>query len=282
MRLDRFLVVAAGCSVAAACGSETSTFAERDAGGVDAGSMDANVFGDGSVGPTVDATTAPLGDVEAVVTTDNAFGFGYGNDTTIASYVPGGPASHGSEIFDCPVGYGPHVYVVPSKDAPAGAFLYIVAWADVDTTQGVLAQFKRAGGAPLYSGTTSWQVCATGKFFDAANGQSPDLATANTYIGECNEGATGDTYSKGWVNTEGAITSGAIGKLAIGETNESSGGAFPIVCQVDDAGVKGIDPAANWMWFDPLDGTSPFVGNAGNRTKSFLLFRLPAAALTVK
>jgi hypothetical protein len=81
------------------------------------------------------------------------------------------------------------------------------------------------------------------------------------------------------VTTTGALTGGAKGKVAFGEANDSPSGDFPIVCQKDDAGVSGIDAVARWMWFDPQDGASPFVGNAGNRTKTFLLFRLSASAL---
>ena len=148
-------------------------------------------------------------------------------------------------------------------------------------TQGALAQFKREGGKTIYSGDGNWQVCATGQFFDG-NGNGPDQATVNQYLERCNAGASGDTYSKGWVNPNGAVTPGAVGKLAFGEANDDPGGAFPIVCQVDENGVRGIDAQARWMWFDPLDDQSPFVGNDDNRTKTFLIFRLPAAALSIR
>jgi hypothetical protein len=273
--------------LAVACGSDADTF-DPGFGRTDAG---ARPGADGGAGQANDASAAFVdaglppdvgGDVNAVVTADNAFSFGYGDETSIGTYVPGGPASNGSEIFDCPVGFGPHAFVVPAKDAPASAFLYIVAWADTKTTQGVLAQFKRGAGAVVYSGSGSWQVCATGKFIDPDVEPGPNQATANQNIVACNAGASGDSYSKGWVNITGAITAGAIGKLAFGEANDDPGGSFPIVCQVDNAGVHGIDAPAKWMWFDPLDGITPFEGNDGNRTKSWLIFRLPASALSVK
>lgn len=259
------------------CGSEEQLPPRADFDGGSSGT-------DGSpaiVGPLGDSGPTELGDIDAVITTDNAFSFGYGDVNTISTFIAGGPASGGAEIFDCPVGFGPHAFVVPAKDAPASAYVYIVAWADSQTTQGVLAQFKRSGGAPLYSGSGSWEVCATGNNIDIT-GPGPDQTVVNQNVAQCNLGATGATYSKGWVTTAGAKTPGAIGKLAFGETNEDGGGSFPIVCQVDDAGVSGIDPQAKWMWFDPEDGQSPFEGNSGNRTKTFLIFRLPASALTVK
>jgi len=282
MRWSIPLVAAVGLSalgLVLACGSSgTSTFEDgkkQDAGpsGTTPGTSS------GFPSDTNDSAAPPpvATDVEAVVTTDNAFSFGYGDATSITTFIRG-EGSDGPGIFDCPVGHGPVAYVVPADKAPAGAYLYVIAWADNEVTQGTLAQFKRVGGQPIYSGDGAWEVCAIGKPYDHL-GLGPDQATVNMNIGECNKGAGGDTYSKGWVTTSGALTPGAKGKLAFGESNEDAGGDFPIVCQKDDAGVSGIDPVARWMWFDPEDGQSPFVGNANNRTKTFLVFRLPADAL---
>ena len=234
-------------------------------------------FPQGDATPADDATIAPATDVEAVVTTDNAFSFGYGSDTALSTFIRG-EGSDGPGIFNCPVGYGPVRFLVPAAQAPAGAYLYIIAWADNEVTQGTLAQFKRVGGEAIYSGDGAWEVCAIGEPYEDL-GPGPDQATVDTKIGECNKGATGATYSKGWVTTAGAKTPGALGKLAFGETNEDGAGDFPIVCQKDEAGVAGVDPTARWMWFDPQDGQSAFVGNDNNRTKTFLVFRLPASAL---
>jgi hypothetical protein len=234
--------------------------------------------GSGGLGSNTDAgSELPLPNVEAVVTTDNAFSFGYGDGQKLNTFIQGAPSSSAPEIFNCPVDFGPEPFVVPGAQAPAGAFLYIIAWADTNVTQGTLAQFKR-GGQVIYSGHGSWQVCATGKFYEG-HSNGPDQATVNEYIGVCNKGAAGTAYSKGWVTTAGALTSGALGRLAFGEANDSADGPFPIVCQTDDAGVRGIDPGARWMWYDPQDGQSAFVGNVNNRTKTFLIFRLPAEAL---
>lgn len=261
-------------AIAVACGSGSSEFA--DGGGADGGDGSSS----GAFGADASArrdVVAPATDVEAVVTTDNAFSFGYGSESALSTFIRG-EGSDGPGIFDCPVGYGPVRFVVPAAQAPVGAYLYIIAWADNDWTQGTLAQFKRVGGAAIYSGDGAWEVCAVGEPYDHL-GPGPDQATVDARIGECNKGATGATYSKGWVSTSGARTPGAIGKLAFGEQNDDAGGDFPIVCQKDDAGASGIDAIARWMWFDPEDGQSPFFGNDGNRTKTFLVFRLPASAL---
>jgi hypothetical protein len=265
-----------GLAVVFACGSSESTFdhgggASGGGGGSSSGFSPSTSSGDGA------APLGPATDVEAVVTTDNAFSFGYGDADSVSTFIRG-EGSDGPGIFNCPVGYGPVAYRVPAADAPPGAYLYIIAWADTKVTQGTLAQFKRVGGQPIYSGNGAWEVCATGEPYDHL-GAGPDQAAVNAKIAECNKGASGATYSKGWVTTSGALTPGAKGKLAFGEANNSADGDFPIVCQKDDAGVSGIDPVARWMWFDPADGKSPFVGNENNRTQTFLIFRLPAHVL---
>ncbi len=252
-----------------------------DAGGDtnhDASAPDAESTPEDDAGTYEPTPTEPLPDVQVVITSDNAFSFGYGDAQRLDTFVEGVP-SDAEGIFNCPVGFGPEPYVVPGDQAPGGAYLYIIAWADRSYTQGALAQFKREGGLPVYSGHGAWEVCATGKEYVPNAGPGPDQGTVNDYVNACNAGASGDTFSKGWVNANGAITSGARGKLALGETNEESTGDFPIVCQVDDTGAQGIDAEARWMWFDPEDGKSPFVGNDDNRTQSFLIFRLPADIL---
>lgn len=261
-----------------ACGSDGSTGGggSGDAG-VDTGTGSTPPFGSSDAGDG-GGDDEPATDVEAVVTSDNAFSFGYGSSSALGTYIRG-EGSDGPAIFDCPVGYGPTAYTVPAAAAPRGAYLYIVAWADEQTTQGTLAQFKRVGGTKaIYSGSGEWEVCAVGTPFDH-RGQGPDQAQVDAALGQCNAGAAGTTYSKGWVNTAGAVTEGALGRLAFGEANDDAGGAFPIVCQQNTDGGQGMDPEAKWMWFDPLDGEDPFVGNGGNRTKTFLVFRLPASAI---
>lgn len=265
-----------------ACGSETSTF--DDGGGSDGGAGSSGSSGSSGgftmgsdASPSDGSGAAPATDVEAVVTTDNAFSFGYGSSSNLVSFIRG-EGSDGPGIFDCPVGYGPVRFVVPAAQAPTGSYLYVIAWADNEWTQGTLAQFKRVGGEAIYSGDGAWEVCAIGTPYEDL-GPGPDQNAVDAAIGACNAGAGGATFSKGWVTTAGAKTAGAVGKLAYGEANDDSAGDFPIVCQIDDAGVSGIDAVARWMWFDPQDGKSPFVGNDGNRTKTFLVFRLPADAL---
>ncbi len=269
-----------------ACGSDdgsefdkTKKEANADGGAPDSG----RVVEDDSGGPVVPST-----DVDVVLTTDNAYAFGWGNASGL-KILKGRPVTTGaSDIFDCPVntsgsgasGFGPESYLVLAADAPTEAFLYIVAWDDNSVTQGVLGQFKRKSGAPLYTGASSWEVCATGDFYDSIPGTptagGPPLDTVNTDIGRCNAGAIDPSKgSGGWVNPAGAVTAKSIGKLAVGEDNSDAGGQFPITCQKDPQGNAGIDPQAKWMWYTP-DARNAF---SDRDTRSYLIFRIPTKAI---
>ncbi len=225
----------------------------------------------------IDGTAS--GPVHVVITADNAYSFGYGDITTITHFTQGTRAKTAGEIFNCPIGEGPEVYDVAAAEAPDGAYLYIVAWDDLSVTQGVLAQFSRDTGI-VYTGDARFEVCATGLDYSAST-VGPDLPTINTEITRCNA-ATGDaaTTSKGWVNTAGATTVGALGTLAVGEANDDAAGTFPITCQ-PTATTDGIPAAAHWMWYWPNDGGGgdAFHSTGQNRFKAFLIFRLGAGSI---
>ncbi|MES1188195.1 MAG: hypothetical protein ABUL60_30540 [Myxococcales bacterium] len=228
-------------------------------------------------GTGADAAVPDLpSDVNVIITADNAYGFGYGTNTQLANYFGGVENATSAEIFDCPVGSGPEQYVVPAADANAGGFLYIIGYADQQSTQGVIAKFFRDGAQAVFTGVGKWEACATGEDYDPRSG-GPDLATINAYIVKCNAGALDPTTSSvGWVNATGT----ANGKVAFGEDNSTPraamavpGNEFRVACE--------IDPTAHWMWFDweaSRTVGSPFMwpGGAGNVTKDFIIFRLGA------
>lgn len=223
-----------------------------------------------------------LPDVHVVITADNAYAFGWGN-TDRVSTLRGRPMTQvAGDIFNCPLGVGPEEHDIPAADAPESLYLYIIAWADDATTQGVIGQFDR-GGQPIYTGHGDWEACATGLPYDTrAAGGGPTLDVVNQEINRCNAGL-GDPSrtSAGWVNSAGAITRSAVGNLAVGEDNSSSAGDFPIVCQKDQAGKRGVDAASRWMWYSP-DGKSPFRYQGGtNPTRTFLIFRLPSRVIVI-
>ena len=135
-----------------ACSSPTSTFTLTPDGG-DAAS---DVEVDSPVITLPDASDdvappVPLGDVEAVVTCDNAYGFGWGDVNKLDTYNTAPASVVAGDIFNC--GAGPEGYTIPAAQAPASAYLYAVAWADHSVTQGLIGQFKRKG-APAPSGSS--------------------------------------------------------------------------------------------------------------------------------
>lgn len=278
-----------------ACGGEVgqSTFDDPDKLGSNGNGSSAPNLGNGSSdgGSGSDGggtSTEPATDVEVVITADNAYAFGWGTETQV-SQLKGRPVTTGAaDIFSCPVnttgsgasGFGPESYVVPAADAPTGAYLYVATWDDNSVTQGLLGQFKRKGsGSTLYTGNGAWEVCATGDFYDSRpeylSSSGPAMATVNADIARCNAGTISTSSgSGGWVNPAGAVTAGAVGKLAVGEDN-SAGGSFPITCQKDEQGNQGINESARWMWYTP-DSRDAFTAR---NTRSYLIFRLPTTAL---
>lgn len=261
----------------AACHSDRSAEVETDS--------DLGVPADLRRSPSPDLARSfdlALPDVHVVMTADNAYAFGWG-DATQVSKLSGRPMTRvAGDIFNCPIGVGPEEYDIPGGEAPETAYLYIIAWADDATTQGLIGQFDR-GGLPIYTGHGDWEVCATGMAYDTGPaGGGPSLALVNQEITRCTAG-TGDPTqtSAGWVNTKGALTPGAIGFLAVGEDNSVQGGDFPIVCQKDMTGKRGVDADARWIWYSP-DAKSPFKYQGGrNPTRTFLIFRLPSKTIVI-
>jgi hypothetical protein len=224
--------------------------------------------------PGIDAPPPP--DVEVVITADNAYSFGYGEEAGITTFIQGTRAQTAGQIFNC--GEGPESYTVPSAMAPDTAYLYVVSWDDLAVTQGVLGQFKR-GSDPVYTGTDAWDVCATGVNFSASS-VGPTQTEVNAQITICNAGSgAAGTTSEGWVDLAGPVTAGAVGTLAVGETNDAApGGTFPPTC-VDMAG--GIDSAARWMWYQPGGVADPFRSTGSNTFRAYLIFRIAAIDIPI-
>jgi hypothetical protein len=237
---------------------------------------------------SVDTTTVdsppiiPLGDVDVVITADNAYSFGYGNVDGISTFFAGTRAQTAGQIFNC--GEGPERYTVPEAAAPTTAYLYIASWDDLSVTQGVLGQFKRTGALPLYTGDSAFEVCGTGMDF-SASAVGPTQAQINQQIVICNAGS-GDRNltSAGWVKPSGAVTANAIGSLAIGEANDDAAGVFPLTCPTGSgmATDAHIDAASHWMWYQPGGVATPFQSTGSNTFRSFLIFRLAAKDIPVE
>lgn len=271
--------------------SANGTDAATDAGGMTT-AADTTVGADGplfDLGVIPDMPGNPLvpTDIDVVLTADNAYAFGYGSEDEMLNYFGGVAAVTAGEIFNC--GVGPEQYLVPARDV--AEYLYVVAYADQATTQGVIGQFRRISEDPdgtpgdvLHTGDEGWEVCATGVDYNSGD-PTPPLEVVNEQIAACNAG-TGDpaSTSGGWVDAAGT----ALGALAVGETNETPyaggpmpGNEFPLVCQT------AVDAEARWMWFnwDPVGivwpAQSPFLypGGGGNPMHDFMIFRLAADSL---
>lgn len=217
--------------------------------------------------------------VDATVTTDNAYSFGYGPLSGPTSLIGGVENCTAGQIFNC-VG-GPETYLgVPSGP---GQYLYLVAYSDGSVTQGTLGQFID-GSTVVLTGNLNWEVYATGQNLNPNCGgpsNAPSLAAVNAQVALANAGSGGANSSVGWVNTLGGAT-GTVGALAIGEENNSASGHYPIVCN--------IASGARWMWYtpNPVTITDPFrtgsPPNLPSDANEYLIFRLtselPTAAHT--
>jgi hypothetical protein len=231
----------------------------------------------------VDAPVVASGPVHVVITADNAYSFGYGDAASITHFTQGTRALTAGDIFNCPIGVGPEAYDIAADDAPPGSYLYIVTWDDLEVTQGVIGQFTR-GSASVLTGDARFDVCGTGLDYSTGSNSTtgPDLATINAQIAQCNAGGGGSaTTTQGWVNTAGAVTSGAIGKLAVGEANDDPGGTFQIACAQTPTS-DGVRSDAHWMWWDPGTGVDPFHATGTNTFRAFLIFRLAADTIILQ
>jgi len=231
--------------------------------------------------------TAASADINATVTADNAYSFGWGDANGVGpsfgggTYVGASISPDNSLLFkDCPGGPGPNAYGVETYSIPApkvlpGNHLYVAAFSDDSDRQGLLGTFlDTVSNVQIYTGDTRWQVCATGENYQGneltegiADGV-PSLATINARIADCNAwtaaGGSGPaTTSGGWVDS--SIDYG-LGKIYRGNHNDGSAPKWgAITC---------IPSTAQWMWFNSQPGVIADPTGAGGNHKEFLIFRL--------
>lgn len=263
------------------------------------GGGNGNTNGDGGGqrdGSTVDGPTAAQPDVHVIITSDNAYGFGYGSPTALTSYFSG-IEDNGDDIFlcsaacddstPCAVGAcdtfgtcnadrsGPETYVVPGTSANTGDYLYVVVWSDDAVTQGLIGEFRASDGSNVVlTGSDDWEVCATGVDYDIP-GDDPSEAIINEWLGRC---ANGEGFSGGFVGTTPNDDDQALAVLRAPLTEPPQ---FAPLCRRpgSDAG-DALAADAKWIWFDDdvTDGQSPFV-STGNPRGEFYIFRLAVDAV---
>jgi len=227
--------------------------------------------------------------VDVTITVDNAYGFGFGDVTGIATYFGGIRNVLAGEIFNGPpglvtgpppspytiTGVGPERYELTL--ASLDDYVYLVAWSDDNVYQGALAGFELPGG-PLLTGAGAWEVFATGIDRDsniiAHTLLVADVPTViNPQILIANAEAGGAGTSIGWVDESGLLPSAnfGVGELAISVQNTT--GAF-----FGYGPIQGISQQTNWMWYneDPASIADPFNANSGGGSdghNEFLIFR---------
>ncbi len=215
-----------------------------------------------------------VGPIDARVTSDNAYGFGYGGPNSIdgpSAYLGKLENCDPQDIFSC--ASGPEKYSIPATAVAGATHLYLIAWADRGSTQGIIGQFTDTStGVTLRTGEGKWEVYRTNQPYiacDATDPGGPPIVGINTQI---------DTATKGglWMPVvEVADTKYDNG--VFGEPNNGPQDTFPLVC--DDSGApNSIGSTARWMWYDatrPMSGATvnPFVYR-DNPIDGYLIFRL--------
>ncbi len=242
-------------------------------------------------------------DIDATVTSDNAYSFGWGDNNDFActgcSYVGPSVSTLAGHFTGCPPGPGPNYaggvesYTISSGAVLPNRYLYVIAYSDDATWQGVLGTFKDTiSGYTIDSGDPRWSVCATGENFDG-NAASPEDVTANVpseakvaaRIQDCNRwtaagGGPADT-SGGWVDQ---TTNFGQGTFHVGGPNDATAGTgFSGAANTAPWGqITCITSSAHWMWFngDPTTITDPIrwqcaTADCSGGHKEFLIFRTP-------
>lgn len=247
------------------------------------------------------ATPALAVDVDGVITVDNAYGFGFGDETgmTTATYFGGlrnttaaditnglpqlytaGDANAGNGFTNA--GVGPELYDL--NGIPASDYMYIVGWSDDASLQGAIASFTVGTQTVSTVPGTGWEVFATGRdrdsniASDTLTNSAADIALINSQIALANASAGGAGTSIGWVDETGTLATGGtgVGALAFGDLNNDGPGGF-----LPFGTINGIADDAQWMWYneDPATisnaFTAPPAGPDGHN--EFLIFRIPVA-----
>ena len=229
--------------------------------------------------------------VNVIITSDNAYVFGFGDVNGIINYYyPGVANILAAEIYS--PNSGTETYTIAGS--LSGKYIYIGAWSDEKTYQGTIAQFSDGNTTVLTSPTLPnpnihWEVFATGIDLDPqsndpepyqpnytprANTNCPTLSEINNQIAIANSNAGSPTNtSVGWVST--TPINGRVGVLAFGPPNIANNFGFP------PQAVSGIDQNAHWMWYnpDPTNITNPFVtadfpNYPPNLSREYLIFRV--------
>jgi hypothetical protein len=204
--------------------------------------------------------------LDVTITADNAYTFGFGDENGIAVGDLYGSVTNTTacEIF---CASGPEAYQVDSGEHD---YVYITAWPDNSSYQGVLANFS-SGGEKL-SSLSAWEVFATGDLSSSAS-NTFQLSSINDAIFNANNNLGAANGSIGWVDESGSI--GTNGKLAVDSTNSE------YVVSPQAGGLTGLfHESDHWLWYDNEATSNPFsyssAGDAG-----WVVFRAELSSIEV-
>ena len=139
---------------------------------------------------TLAPTPAAFGQVDAIITADNAYMIGQGDASGITTLFPGVSNCLAGEIFNC--ADGPETYT--ALPITLGGYIYLIGYSDEATTQGIIGELTNIpyGGSQVVATGASqpWEVYATGVDFDPAcsGNPQPTLADINAAITVANAG----------------------------------------------------------------------------------------------
>lgn len=186
-----------------------------------------------------------------VITIDNSYAIYYGPPTHAEELIANAANIYAEDVRN------PETFTLTVPDI---TYIYIAAWSDYGTRQGVLADFANMTlGVKVLSGDPIWQVAATGITLHYLDDEPPTVEELTAQIDLANKC---QNPSGGWVN----ITASA-------KTNAEGGGYGSAFI------VPGVDDNARWMWYDSgRDDSSPDVPFfPGFNHDEYLIFRIPVS-----
>jgi hypothetical protein len=218
-----------------------------------------------------------------IITTDNAYMFGFGDQTEINVIVASVDNCTAAEIY-ASNSDGAECYTVPAN---LNGYIYIIGWSDTSAYQGAIAQFSDGGTTVLTQELPSWlpqwEVYATGDQLPVCPLVSPVLTTLNAEILKANTGTGGPGSNRAWVNPSGSVTWPGDGVLAFCPVTNGAAPGTPFPPMT----ISNFDNAAQWMWYNPYPGviTNPFVEGGypnfpASDMREYYIFRIgPLGAL---
>jgi len=179
--------------------------------------------------------------VDVQVTADNAYAIYSGNDTTIYDFHGTAENQLAGDIAT------PETYNFSIND---GDIIYIAAWSDDATAQGLLAEFN-IDGTILTTSNSQWEVMATGIDLDLGS-PAPTMAELTDQVILANAGSV---PSGGWVNA------------TLGGLNDSVWGTPGSVY------VPAMASTLQWAWYHK-PGVIWDTFSDGYNHDEYLVFRL--------